>query len=103
MRQPRGIEMSNIIAKRTTFDNVTIFLHEDGKLSTRNYWLTRRLPAVSMWQTFENVCTYTLEEIIQGADSRPSARQSAAIMAGNAAQRVAKAWQEVIYDRRVKH
>ena len=102
-----------VIATRNTFDGVTVFLHEDGSLSTRSSFIGRvKLPVATMWRHFDDVCLYAIEEIpnfIRAAKAgntpakpRPSAEMSEGIMAANAARRVRMAWIGVIYDRSVR-
>lgn len=99
-----------VVASRSTFDGVTVFLHEDGSLSTRSNFIGRaKLPVATMWRLFDDVCTYTIEELpnfIRGARAgqlpakpRPSNEASEAIMAENSARRMEMAWMNIIYDR----
>lgn len=103
-----------IIGTRRTFDNVIVFLHIDGSLSTRSYHVRGGcLPASKMWRMLDDVCLYSVEELPQfirdvragklPTKSRPSKERSAEIMASNSAARVAKAWERILNRRAVTY
>jgi hypothetical protein len=53
------------IARRQTFDGVTVYLHSDGSISTRDRVLpvAFRLPVATMHRVFDDVCVWTIEEL----------------------------------------
>jgi len=102
-----------IVATRKTFDEVIIFLHADGSLSTRTHYLYGgKLPLASMWRLIDDVCLYSFTELrnfLRAAQAgeipakpRPTAEESARIMAANSQNRMRKHSIRVTYDRRVR-
>lgn len=91
---------SEIIARRETFDGVTVFIHADGALSTRMHFVGRaKLPASDVWAVAAEVCTYTYAELpglIRSVKSgawqktRAEARQRAASNARPEGERIYK-------------
>lgn len=104
---------AKVIATTLTSNNVIIFLHEDGAVSTRLRFTTGgKLPVTTMLENFSKLAAYTDEEIpgfIRSvragktpAPPRPSAEESEAIMASNAAARVEEVRQGIVYDRSIE-
>lgn len=55
---------TEIVATRQTFDGATVYLHADGAISFRTHFSRGgRLPIANMWRVWEDVCTYTADEI----------------------------------------
>lgn len=55
---------SPVVSTRATFCGVTVFLHADGSVSDRRAYIGRiKLPVASMWRAWEDVCTYTHDEL----------------------------------------
>lgn len=54
-----------VVASRTTFDGVRVYLHADGSLSCAMYFLRGRLPVSLMWRVAKDLCVYTWAELPQ--------------------------------------
>jgi hypothetical protein len=55
---------SPVVSTRTTFCGVTVHLHADGSVSNRRNYIGRiKLPVAIMWRAWEDVCTYTHDEL----------------------------------------
>lgn len=53
-----------IVATRTTFDGVQVFLHADGSVSDRLRFIGRtKLPEATMWRATADFCLYTHVEL----------------------------------------
>lgn len=53
-----------VVATRTTFDGVQVFIHADGSVSDRLRFIGRtKLPEVSMWRAVGDICLYTHAEL----------------------------------------
>lgn len=53
-----------IVATRTTYDGVQVFLHADGSVSDRLRFIGRtKLPETTMWRAAEDFCLYTHAEL----------------------------------------
>lgn len=55
---------TEIVATRTTFDGVQVFLHADGSVSDRLRFIGRtKLPAATMWRAAADFSLYTHDEL----------------------------------------
>jgi hypothetical protein len=54
-----------VISTRVTFDNVTVYLHEDGSVSDRLRFCRSKLPTNIMWSVWAWVETYRSAELPQ--------------------------------------
>lgn len=77
--------MENIIATRTTFDGVTVYLHSDGSVSDRLNFFRAKLPIASMWRAFDDVSIYTHAEIPSFIREAKGGKWSPAWIAGQVA------------------
>lgn len=56
---------TEVVAKRTTFDGVTIYIHSDGSVSDRLNFFRGKLPLETMWRAIDDVAVYTHAEVPQ--------------------------------------
>jgi hypothetical protein len=53
-----------VVSTRTTFCGITVSLHADGSVSNRSHFIGRaKLPISVMWRVWDDICTYTHDEI----------------------------------------
>jgi hypothetical protein len=73
---------AEVVARRTTFDGVTIFLHADGSVSDRLNFFRGKLPAASMWRAIDDASIYTHAEVPAMIRDAKAGKWSEAWLAG---------------------
>jgi len=58
-------QLGEVISSKTTVDNVTVYLHTDGKVSSRRVIYYGKLDTKTMFKTWAEVCIMTEDELIK--------------------------------------
>lgn len=98
--------MTGVIAERKTFDGVTVYVHSDGRLSTRNLSVVFgvRFEMSTMFRLIDDICLYDFAELKRLASHKPrlvriSAERQMELMAAGARARVARLREDLTYNR----
>ena len=98
--------MTEIVATRTTLDGVTVYLHADGKLSTRNLDVVygAKLAVATMFRAIDDLSLYEFAEIKAFCARKPPFRRLSIaaqeeLMQVGSRERMAKIRADLTYNR----
>jgi hypothetical protein len=97
--------MNEIIAERTTFDGVTVYIHADGKISTRNLDVVYgvKFSPENIFRAADEMCLYDFAELKSLASRkftvRPRVGKQMELMAIGSRDRMERLRTDLTYNR----